>query len=169
MYKATRLLIEERLRHSKYNLQKVSVKSVPIGEPNNCHSNTFEFQKSDVLKTGCTRSMPLSGWIVGKYDKDKDETEIVQHWWNVDSVTNEHFDTTPFINGALQTEFEYISDVEISLWGNEHFDEIQSNVCNSVCLLNSQWYLFNVKDDGELIYKLTDSLTVENLFSDLRN
>jgi len=45
MYKATRLLIDERLRHRKYNLQQVSVKSVTIGIANKCHHNTFEFQK----------------------------------------------------------------------------------------------------------------------------
>ena len=54
MYKATRLLTDERLRHSKYNLQQVSVKSVPIGTANKYHHNTFEFQtiRSKILING---------------------------------------------------------------------------------------------------------------------
>ena len=45
MYKATRLLIDERQKHSKYKLENIAVKIVPIGEPNKCHHNKFEFQE----------------------------------------------------------------------------------------------------------------------------
>jgi len=71
MYKATRLLIDERQKHSKYKLENIAVKIVPIGEPNKCHHNTFEFQKKDVLKTGCQRSIPVSGWLVENTIKQK--------------------------------------------------------------------------------------------------
>jgi hypothetical protein len=169
MYKATRLLIEQRLKHSRYNVNHVSVTSVPIGEANQCHRNTFVFQKNDVLNTGCKRSMPLSGWLIGKYDIDKDETEIIQHWWNVDSVSEQHFDTTPFDGRTPQSDYEYVADVEISLWGNANFNEIKSNVCNSLCLRSGKWYLVKEGKDGKLIYRETDSLKVENLFLELGN
>ena len=87
MYKATRLLIDARQKNTNYKLQKVNVLSVPIGEANKCHHNTFEYQMKDVLQSGCERSVPVSGWLVGKYNKAKDETEIIQHWWNIDEVT----------------------------------------------------------------------------------
>ena len=167
MYKATRLLIDERVRHSKYNLQQVSVKSVPIGIANKCHHNTFEFQKKDVLKTGCTGSVPGSGWLVCKYNKIKNETEIIQHWWNIDSITKQHFDTTPITDGTSHSEYEYVTDFEVSIWGNENYEEIDSNVCNSICLRNGKWYLVKEGSNGKLIYKLTDTLTVQNLFAEL--
>ena len=47
MYKATRLLIDARQQHTNYMLQKVNVLSVPIGEANKCHDNTFEYQMKD--------------------------------------------------------------------------------------------------------------------------
>ena len=167
MYKATRMLIEERLMHSKYNLQQVSVKSVPIGEANKCHHNTFEFQENDVLDTDCTRSVPVSGWLIGKNNKAKDETEIIQHWWNIDSVTKQHFDTTPIIDGTEHSDYEYVTDFEVSIWGNEHYEDIESNVCNSICLRHGNWYLVSEDKDGNLIYQETDSLKVENLFLEL--
>ena len=167
MYKATRLLIEQRLKHSKYNVNHVTVISAPIGEPNKCHQNTFRFQRTDVLETGCQRSMPISGWLVKKYNSEIDETEIIQHWWNVDSVTQQHFDTTPFDNGAHQADYEYVADVEISLWSDSNFDKIKSNVCNSLCLRNGKWFLVNEVNDGKLIYKQADNLKIDNLFLEL--
>ena len=84
MYRATKDLIAERLKHTKYNnIKTVPVQYVPLGEVNQCHQNTFKYQKLDVLKTGCTRSMPVSGWLVGEYDKVKKQTEIIQHWLNL--------------------------------------------------------------------------------------
>ena len=89
------MLINERLKHSQYKVQPEKVINIPIGVPNQCHANTFEYQKLDVLKTGCKQSMPVSGWLVGEYDKHNDSVEIVQHWWNMDTVTFQHYDTTP--------------------------------------------------------------------------
>ena len=122
---------------------------------------------NDVLGTGCARSVPVSGWIVGKYNKDKDETEIIQHWWNIDSVTKQHFDTTPITDGTKHSDYEYVTDFELSIWGNENYDDIESNVCNSLCLRHGKWYLVNEDKDGKLIYQQTDSLKVENLFLEL--
>jgi hypothetical protein len=167
MYKATRLLIDARLKCSKNNLEHVSVASFPIGKANKCHHNTFEFQMSDVLGTGCARTVPVSGWLVGTYNKAKDETEIIQHWWNLDTVSRQHFDTTPLNEGTLHSDYEYVTDFELALWGNEHFDAIDSNVCNSLCLRHGKWFLVNEDKDGKLIYKQTDSLKVENLFLEL--
>jgi len=169
MYKATRLLIDERQKHSKYKLENIAVNIVPIGEPNKCHHNTFEFQEKEVLKTGCRRSIPVSGWLVGKYNKTKDETEIIQHWWNIDSVTKQHFDTTPITDGTKHGECEYVTDFEISMWGNDNYEEIDSNVCNSLCLRTGKWVLINRNEDGKFFQNVTDKLTVQNLFSDLRN
>jgi hypothetical protein len=113
--------------------------------------------------------MPISGWLVGKYNSETDETEIMQHWWNVDSVTQQHFDTTPFDNGTSKADYEYVADVEISLWGDANFDKIKSNVCNSLCLRNDKWFLVNEDTNGTLVYKKTESLRVENLFFGLTN
>ena len=120
-----------------------------------------------MLKTGCTRSVPVSGWLVCKYNKIKHETEIIQHWWNIDSITKQHFDTTPITDGTSHSEYEYVTDFEVSIWGNENYEEIDSNVCNSICLRNGKWYLVKEGSNGKLIYKLTDTLTVQNLFAEL--
>jgi hypothetical protein len=122
-----------------------------------------------VLKTGCTRSVPVSGWLVCKYNKIKikNETEIIQHWCNIDSITKQHFDTTPITDGTSNSEYEYVTDFEVSIWGNENYEEIDSNVCNSICLRNGKWHLVKEGSNGKLIYKLTDTLTVQNLFAEL--
>lgn len=164
MYKATRLLIEERLKHSKYNLQKVSVKLLPIGEINKCHQNTFKFQSSDVLRTGCRRSVAVSGWLVGKYERTKDGAEIIQHWWNIDSVTKQHFDTTPVTDSIKYGDYEYVTDFEFSIFGNEGHVAIDSNACKSICLRQGKWYLVHEDKDGNLVYKLTNKLNVESFF-----
>ena len=82
-------------------------------------------------------------------------------------MTKQHFDTTPIIDGTEHSDYEYVTDFEVSIWGNEHYEDIESNVCNSICLRHGNWYLVSEDKDGNLIYQETDSLKVENLFLEL--
>lgn len=171
MYRATKDLIAERLKHTKYNnIKTVPVQYVPLGEVNQCHQNTFKYQKLDVLKTGCTRSMPVSGWLVGEYDKVKKQTEIIQHWWNLDSITNQHFDTTPLGTPLHHRKYEYVVDLEISIWGNENFARIDSNVASSLLYRDNKWLQVTLDKDArtavdtDFNYEDIQTLDIETIF-----
>jgi len=173
MYRATRELIAERLKTSKFkNISVVSVKYMPIGIPNQCHQNTFEYRSKDVLGTGCQRGMPVSGWLVGEYNKQKQETEIIQHWWFMDSVTEQHVDTTPIGTEEGHKQYEYVVDLELSIWGNDNYDKIDSNVGSSLLRKDNKWFLVKGIDgdtgklDTRLSYEETESLEVSVLFKD---
>lgn len=162
MYKATRILIESRLKHSRYKVEMENVRHVGGGKPNECFQNTYAFQSVDVLGSGCTRSMPVSGWLVSRFDKSSNSTEVIQHWWNMDTVTRQQFDTTPFANASKNAGYEYVSDIELSLMGNERFREIRSNVATSLLLKDGAW--FTAELENELMrYRPIEELKAESI------
>ena len=83
----------------------------------------------------------MSGWLVQPYDKEKNCTAIIQHWWNVDS-TGRHFDTSPFV----ATGEEYVMDFDLYEFSREHFERIKSNVTMSLLLKNGKFSILTDAD-----------------------
>jgi hypothetical protein len=153
MYKATRDFIKARQQFSKYVVEKVSVRQIDGGKPNDCFNNACD--TIDRAK-GITIT---SGWIVGKFNKFTNSTEIIQHFWNVDKDGN-HFDTTPFIG----SEFEYVIDCDINAYGQQHYDDVDSCVASSLLLKNGKFVAVDADQKGRLVYRNIDTLSTKNLF-----
>lgn len=134
MYKATRSLIKERQKFSKYVVEMVNVKKVSGGKANQCFQNA----NSSIDRTNGVAV--VSGWLVDRYSSIYDETEIIQHWWNADKKGN-HFDTTPNIGD----EFEYVIDIAIAEFGMLNYDRISSCVSSSLLLRRNVFYAANVE------------------------
>jgi hypothetical protein len=153
MYKATRDFIKARQQFSKYVVEQVSVKQIDGGEPNDCFNNAC-----DTINR--TKGIKLtSGWIIGKFNKFTNSTEIIQHFWNVDKDGN-HFDTTPFIG----SEFEYVIDCEINAYGQQHYDNVDSCVASSLLLKNGKFVAVDADQNGRLVYRNIGSLSTNKLF-----
>jgi hypothetical protein len=153
MYKATRDFIKARQQHSMYVVEKVSVKQVGGGKANDCFNNACEtIDRSKGIKL-------TSGWIVGKFNKFNNSTEIIQHFWNVDKEGN-HFDTTPLIG----LEFEYVIDCEINAYGQKNYDEVDSCVSSSLLLKDGKFVAVKNCENGKLIFHNIESLSTNNLF-----
>ena len=134
MYKATRSLIKARQQYSRYVVEKLArVRQVGGGAPNDCFNNACAAKQRE------SGIQVVSGWVVDRYNPNGDFTEITQHWWNVDKKGN-HFDTTPNIG----VEFEYVVDIAIAVWGQEHYDQIKSCVCSSLVLQAGQFIAINL-------------------------
>jgi hypothetical protein len=153
MYKATRDFIKARQQFSKYVVEQVSVKQIDGGEPNDCFNNAC-----DTIDR--TKGIKLtSGWIIGKFNKFTNSTEIIQHFWNVDKDGN-HFDTTPLIG----SEFEYVIDCEINAYGQQHYDNVDSCVASSLLLKNGKFVAVDADQNGRLVYRNIGSLSTNKLF-----
>lgn len=153
MYKATRDFIKARQQHSKYVVEKVSVKQVGGGKANDCFNNACDtIDRSKGIKH-------TSGWIVGKFNKFKNSTEIIQHFWNVDKDGN-HFDTTPLIG----SDVEYVIDCEINAYGQQNYDEVDSCVASSLLLKDGKFVAVDIAENGRLIFRNIESLSTNNLF-----
>lgn len=154
MYKVTRDLIKKRQKFSKYLIEKVIVKQIGGGKPNDCFGNACEMIDR-------TRGIKItSGWIVGKYNKYKNSTEIVQHFWNVDKFGN-HFDTTPLIS----SDVEYVVDSDINSFGQKNYDNVDSCVASSLLFEDGNYVAVDIKDNGNLIFRKIESLDTKNLFT----
>ncbi len=151
--KATRKLIKERQRFARYKLEIVCVKQLSGGIANDCFGNAYIERKRN------SGARIVSGWVVEPFDKSRNITEIVQHWWNVDA-DGKHFDTTPNIVANSQ----YVTDTEICVYGQENYDKIESCVASSLLLLNDRFLLVN-KINEHLQYKQTKDLSNECLFA----
>ena len=152
MFKATRELIKARQMYTDYRVEVVLVKQIEGGNANDCFNNACAYIEKN---KGCT---VVSGWLVNKYDSLSNSTAIIQHFWNVDK--NSIFvDTTPNVG----SEWEYVIDVEISIYGQEHFDEINNCVCSSLWLKNGKFSTVDLIDDKRVI-KAISELKTENLF-----
>ena len=150
MYKATRELIKARQPHTNYQVEVVTVKQIGGGEPNQCFQNATD---DDMLAKG---NKVVSGWIVNSYDRDRNSTAIVQHWWNIDS-NGVYFDITP--NNGNQVE--YVVDCDISEYGQSNFDELSNLVALSLLLKDDKFYGV----DENLNLKLLSSLATKNFFN----
>lgn len=153
MYKATRDFIKARQQFSKYVVEQVSVKQIDGGKPNDCFNNACDaIDRTKGIKH-------TSGWIIGKFNKFTNSTEIIQHFWNVDKDGN-HFDTTPFIG----SEFEYVIDCEINAYGQQHYDDVDSCVASSLLLKNGKFVAVDTAQNGRLVYRNIDDLETKKLF-----
>lgn len=153
MYKATRKLIQARQQHSKYVIEKVNVENIGGGKANACFINACDaIDRSKGITI-------VSGWVVGKFDKFKNSTEIVQHFWNVDRNGN-HFDTTPLMGN---NEVEYVVDTDICHYGQEHIDSIDSCVASSLLLKNDKFIAVDI-EDNRLNFRSIKNLAIEELF-----
>ena len=153
MYKATRDFIKARQQFSKYVIEQVSVRQADGGKPNDCFNNACgTIDRAKGIKI-------TSGWIVGKYNKFTNSTEIIQHFWNVDKDGN-HFDTTPLFG----SEVEYVIDCEINAYGQQHYDDVDSCVASSLLLKNGKFVAVDAAQNGCLVYRNIDDLSTEKLF-----
>jgi hypothetical protein len=152
MYKATRKLIQARQQLSKYVIETVQVEKIGGGKANACFDNAFD--QIDRSK-GITI---VSGWIVGSYDKYKNSTEIVQHFWNADRQ-GRYFDTTPLI----RDDVEYVVDTDICHYGQEHYEEIDSCVAASLLFKDDRFLAVDL-EDGQLNFRNIKKLSMDELF-----
>lgn len=154
MFKETRELINARQRFCIYKLNVVPVTQLGGGIPNDCFENAFN-SKNRARGIGV-----VSGWVVSPYDASNKSTEIIQHWWNADS-DGKHFDTTPFIG----KNWEYIVDMDICEYGQQHYDDVDSCVASSLLLKDGRYFAVS-EINFNLQLRLIDDLSTENLFRD---
>lgn len=156
MFRATRELIKARQAHTDFVVEVVSVKQVDGGRVNDCFNNACEYQEKN---KGCA---VVSGWLVNKYDAMSSSTAILQHFWNVNEQ-GVFVDTTPFIEDGC----EYVIDVDLSIYGQEHYDEINNCVCSSLWFKDGQFKTVDLID-GKLLRNNIIQLTTSNLFAAVR-
>jgi hypothetical protein len=149
MYKATRELIKARQIHTDYVVEVVPVKQVGGGIANQCFQNATN---DEMLSKG---NKVVSGWIVNAYDRLRDTTAIIQHWWNINAEGN-YFDITP----GLDPNVEYVIDCEIAAFGQDNFDSLDNLVALSLLLKDGKF--FGVDENLNIIPII--SLSTKNLF-----
>ena len=132
MYKATRDFIAARQSHTEFRLQTPTVKRIGGGEANKCFENAMAIVNQG--KAEGVKYVALSGWLVQPYDKEKNCTAIIQHWWNGDESGNQ-FDTSPLINDNE----EYVLDFALYEFIRANFEQIKSNVAMSLLYQNNQF------------------------------
>jgi hypothetical protein len=152
MYKAASELVKARQPYTEYIVEQVFVKQLGGGIANQCFQNATD---DELLAKG---NKVVSGWIVNAYDKANNSTEIVQHWWNIDSNGN-YFDLTPDVDGTM----EYIIDTDIVAYGQENFDNLDNLVALSLLYKDNQFFSVE-KNNGQLTIKPIISLATSNLF-----
>lgn len=135
MYKATRDFISARQKHTEFKLTTpTNVKKIEGGIANQCFLNATKIVKESKLKG--EKIVALSGWLVQPYDKEKNCTAIIQHWWNGDEVGNQ-FDSSPLI----KDNEEYVLDFALYEFSRVNIERIQSNVAMSLLYQNGKFEL----------------------------
>jgi len=155
MYKATRDFIAARQKQTEFKLTTPQVKRIGGGESNKCFENAMAVV--DKGKAEGVRYVALSGWLVQPYDKEKNCTAIIQHWWNGDSAGNQ-FDTSPLINDNE----EYVLDFALYEYSRTNFERIKSNVAMSFLYQNGKFSVLT--DESEMIFVPLQELKTELLF-----
>lgn len=149
MYKATRSLIKARQPHTNYVVEVVAVKQVGGGAANQCFQNATD---DSLLAKG---NKVVSGWVVNPYDKFKNSTAIVQHWWNINS-DGIYFDTT--LSGSV--DLEYVIDSELADFGQVNLDRLSNLVALSLLLKDDSFFGVHENLNTESL----SSLATHNLF-----
>jgi hypothetical protein len=156
MFKATRELIKARQIYTDYVVEVVSVKQIHGGSANDCFNNAWEYiEKNKLCKVA-------SGWLVNKYDAKSNSTEIIQHFWNINEQ-GIFVDTTPLI----EAEYEYVIDSDLSIYGQEYFDEIDNCVGSSLLLKDGKFSTVDLID-GRHVRNTISELKTKNLFNAVR-
>jgi hypothetical protein len=156
MYRATRDFITARQRQTEFKLTTPQVKRIGGGEANKCFENAMAFVEKG--KAEGVRYVALSGWLVQPYDKEKNCTAIIQHWWNGDSAGNQ-FDTSPLINDYE----EYVLDFALYEFSRTNFERIKSNVAMSLLYQDGLFSL--LKNEKEMLFVPLQELKTELLFN----
>jgi hypothetical protein len=152
MFKATRELIKARQKYTNFVVEVVSVNQIYGGRVNDCFNNACAYTENN---KGCG---VVSGWLVNKYDPFSNSTAILQHFWNINE-NGVFVDTTPYI----ESECEYVIDVDISIYGQAHFDEINNCVCSSLWFKDGRFKTVDLIE-GKLVRKEINALKTKNLF-----
>lgn len=160
MYKATREFIAARQRQTEFRLTSPNVKRIGGGEANKCFDNAIAVVNQG--KAEGIRYDALSGWLVQPYDKDRNCTAIIQHWWNVDAKGNQ-FDTTPSINDYE----EYVLDFALYEYCRINIERIKSNVAMSLLYQDGMFSI--LMDEKEMIFSTVLELKTELLFKYEKN
>ena len=153
MFKATRELIKARQQHTKFVVEAIEVKSIGGGKNNDCFMNACTYKENN------KGAKVVSGWIVNKFDTRTNSTAIIQHFWNVDAFGN-HVDTTPLVG----YEHEYVIDVDILIFGQIHYDELDTCVASSLLLCNGIFSTMEISDD-DIEISFIPALKTEYFFS----
>jgi hypothetical protein len=150
MKKATKVFVQERNKFCRSKLVVANnVRSISGGLANKCFENAFNFAKDK--KSKGIECMVLAGWIVQPFDREKNCTSIIQHWWNGDDKGNQ-FDTTPNIG----CHNDYVLDFDFRNFTVTNFDEISSNVGFNLLLSNGQFEL--LIDEETMKFEKIDEL-----------
>jgi hypothetical protein len=155
MYKATRDFLAARQRHTEFKLQTPTVKRIGGGEANKCFENAMAVVERG--KAEGVRYVALSGWLVQPYDKEKNCTAIIQHWWNGDSSGNQ-FDTSSLINDNE----EYVLDIDLYEFIRSNFERIRSNVAMGLLYQNNKFEL--LINEQTMEFRQLPALKTEFLF-----
>lgn len=157
MYKATRELIKARQKNAKHLIESVNVLNIGGGKFNDCFNNATNLNEKD------KRYKVVSGWIVGPYDHNCGGSGIISHFWN--SFEGKHVDSTP----GITSEYQYVVDVDLLIYGQEHFDELDELVCSSLWLENGKFHLVEMTDDDLFFTGEAKNLSAEKLFQRCRS
>lgn len=164
MYKASRTLIAERKKFSNFSVDVVSVKRVPIAEPQQCYANANNAVTLYALGSGCTRNPVVSGWLAHKYNATFKLSEFVQHWWNWDPIAKCYFDTTPFSGEIEEIGYEYILDEEIVHTSATRYHELKYPVGKDISLVDGRWVWTEISEDRTQVQQEPlESLNIKNL------
>jgi hypothetical protein len=163
MYRATKILIEERQKYNELPVKLVYVRNIPIKSKNQCFENAVECEHLDILKSGSTKNEIISGWIVFPYNKVDDSTEITQHWWNYDPVSKIHFDVTEYDEVVKLEKKEFVMDLDIKNYGVRHLDEIKSNVGKDIILKDGKWFSIEIDEKDFSDLKKLDDISTRNI------
>ena len=156
MYKATRDFINARQKFSEYKLSiPTNVKRIGGGNANDCFGNSVAFVEEGKAKG--IKYVCLSGWLVQPYNKEKNSTSIIQHWWNGDSQGNQ-YDTSPLINDNE----EYVLDFALYEYSRINIERIKSNVAMSLLYQNGIFELLTNFETME--FQFIPELRTEFLF-----
>jgi len=163
VYKNTRLFMNERLRHSRFDVRVVHVLKQPIHTAQACLANANTASRLDVLGSGSKENPVVSGWIAHKYDPNTQVSEFVQHWWNYDPVARSHFDTTPMANDLEANGFEYVLDDEVGHFASTQLHRLEHTVGRDLAFAQGQWWTVDFDSEGKQLLQSIPSLSVENL------
>ena len=106
MQRAVRNIIQSRYINNTTNYKfdatqaeklicKVEKRHSDESDYNECQNNAFqEHLKNDNVKV-------CMGWLVSKWDSDKESAHAVYHYWNHDTSTDTFYDTTPMREGRV--------------------------------------------------------------------
>ncbi len=154
MYKATKNLIKNRQHFSQYPIKQVFVEHKGGGIANDCFKNSI-----NAIDEPAGISV-VSGWLVWKYDLKSNKTVINQHYWNANK-SGRYFDTTPL--ALPSSEFEYVIDMKLAIYGQENSEKIRSSVCYSLLCSDEEYEAYEALDGKTVKHKI-ENLSEQNIF-----